>query len=188
MHIRASVLGCLLVAACGGDGGSAFQGIYDVDTWTINDGTCDAEGPSVLETETQTMFYLKNESFLGIEFLNLKFCDDQNDCETLAGDPETIHLGRYGFDQGGDGGGWTSEWYSGFENDMTGLCEGSYFVVKLTGEAGASVRVEARETPAGGFPPGEDGFCDDEPGKAAAEGQPCTGFEVITASFVSDLP
>jgi len=175
----------LALGACGG-GGSELQGIYQADTWTKNDTACDAEGPSILATQTETTFYIKQEDFLGSKFLNLNFCADQAACATLAADGDTIHLGMWGFDSGSDGDGWTSEFYSGFP-DASNVCQGAYVTTTLTGTGGQSVRVEVREVTAGGFPPDADGFCADADGKAAAQGQPCTSLEVMSASFLADI-
>jgi hypothetical protein len=185
MTKRAAWAVALAVGACGGDDdGSEHEGIYEVDTWTLNDTACGAEGPSVLATQSQTTFYLKLENFLGAKFLNMNFCDDTAECEMLAADEGTIHLGMYGF-EGSDGGGWASEWFSGFP-DMNEVCQGEYVEAALAG-TDQGIRVDVRSTAAGGFAPDADGFCDDEAGKQAAEGQPCTQLEVIAASRVGAL-
>jgi hypothetical protein len=190
---RARLMGCavllmaLATGACGGGSMSEFEGIYQANSWTRNDTACDTEGASILETAFETDFYIKEENFLGAKFLNVKFCADQADCEMLASDSETIHLGMWGFDRGSDGNGWTSEFYSGFP-DTNNLCQGEFVTTKMTGMSGQSVRIEVREVTAGGFAPDSDGFCDDDAGKAAAEGQPCTSLEVMTANFTAELP
>ncbi len=174
-------------AACGGDDGSAYEGIYEADAWTSNDTSCDAAGDDVLADQLSTTFYVKRENFLGVKFLNLNFCDDVADCEALAGDASTIYLGMYGFDEGSDGAGWRSEYFSGFP-DADNVCEGVYRVATTTQPTEDTLRVEIRDTAAGGFAPDADGFCDDEPGKQAAEGQPCTALEVFVATLVAELP
>jgi len=121
-----------------------------------------------------------------VKFLNLNFCDDVADCEALASDADTIHLGMYGFDLGSDGNGWRSEYYAGFTN-ADDVCEGAYRVATMTQPDDTHLRVEIRDTEAGGFAPDSDGFCDDDAGKAAAQGQPCTALEVFAATLVGDL-
>jgi hypothetical protein len=182
MKLTTVVLGALVLGACGG--GSAFEGVYEVTAWTDNDTGCDAEGASILELESQTTFYIKLENFFG-EFLNVKFCDDTADCQELAGDADTINIGRWFFEDGGDDG-WTEGYYSGsaFGGDT---CEGDYVETALSPSGEDGVRVEVRRTEAGGFAPDSDGFCDDDDGRQAAEGQPCTGYEVMTAGRVGDL-
>jgi hypothetical protein len=105
----------------------------------------------------------------------------------LAAESDTIHLGMWGFDQGSDGDGWTSKFYSGFP-DTANVCQGDFVTTTMTGIAGQSVRVEVRRVTAGGFPPESDGFCDDAAGEAAAQGQPCTSLEVMGGTFVAGLP
>ncbi len=184
---RILALALVTVAACGGDDGSVYQGIYDVDTWTSNDTSCDAEGDDVLADQLRTIFYLKNENFLGYKFLNLKFCMDVADCEAMAGDASTIYAGEYGFDEGSDADGWRYEYFSGFPN-ADDVCEGVYRVATMTGPTDDTVRIEIRDTEASGFAPDADDWCDDELGKQAAQGQPCTALEVFVATFLSELP
>lgn len=171
-----------LVACGGGGSSSALEGVYTVSTWTENPTACDAEGPSTLATQGQTTFYLKVESFFGESFLNLNFCDDLADCRMLANDEETIHLGSYFF-VGSDGAGWTSELFNGFTN-AENVCEGTYATVTLGSPDAGMLRVERRAQPSAGFPPDADGFCDDEAGAQAAEGQPCEQLEVFTATSI----
>jgi hypothetical protein len=173
-----------LTAACGDDG-SSFEAIYQVDAWTENAASCDDGGESVLESKSQTMFYVKLENFIGTEFLNVKFCDDQADCEMLAGDDETIFIGEFGFETGNDNG-WTAGYFSGFP-DNDDVCQGNWVETTLAPNGEAGVIIEERRTPAGGFAPDSDGFCDDEPGKQAAQGQPCAELERLTATEISGL-
>jgi hypothetical protein len=186
--VRAGVLGCAIACgACGGDSSSALQGIYQASTWTSNELGCDAEGPSVLETQAETIFYVKEENFLGIEFLNVSFCSDLADCETMAADDDTIYVGRWGFEDGSDAGGWTTSWFEGFpdENDV---CQGLFARAGMTGVEGESVRVEVRRSQTAPFPANEDGWCEDEDAEPAAEGMPCAELEVMTATWLAELP
>ena len=108
-HLAKAVLTVALFATGCGGSSSAFEGIYTVSTWTENDAGCDAEGPSVLANQNQTDFYIKLEKFFGESFLNVKFCDDVADCQTLSGDDDTINIGMFGFESGDD-----SSWSGGF--------------------------------------------------------------------------
>src|SRR5687768_124521 len=123
------VRGCLLMfaiaaGACGDDAMTELEGIYEASTWTSNVDACD-EGPSVIETEPQTIFYVKEENFLGIEFLNVSFCSDRAECEMNAADDDTIHLGMWSFEEGSDDDGWTSSWFEGFP-DQNDVCQGMF--------------------------------------------------------------
>lgn len=183
MKLTTVVLGALVLGACGG--GSAFEGVYEASAWTENTAGCDAEGPSKLANESQTMFYIKLENFFG-EFLNIKFCADLATCQEEAGDADTIHLGSYTFEDGGDDG-WSVGWYSGFGDFDTGICDGDWVEAELTSSGEDGVRLEVRRTAAGGFMEDSDGFCDDDAGREAAEGQPCTELEVLTAGRIGDI-
>ncbi len=177
-------LGALMSGACGSD--SAYEGIYTVTTWTENDASCDAEGASVLADKNQTIFYIKRENFFGTKFLNVKFCADVSECEALAGDDGTINIGSFSFESGDDSG-WSGGFYAGSAG-QDGVCTGSWDMASLTGDPAVSIRIETTSTPAGGFPPESDGFCDDKRGEDAAQGQPCAALEVVTATRVGDLP
>ena len=173
-----------VAAGCGGSG-SAYEGVYSVTTWTENDASCAAEGASVLENKTETFFYIKLENFLGTKFLNVKFCDDVGDCQTIAGDDGTINIGTFSFESGNDDG-WSAGYYSGFAG-QDNVCDGNWVDTTLSGDAATSIRLAVRRTPAGGFQPDNDGFCEDKDGEQAAEGQPCGELEVVTATRVGDL-
>ena len=194
MTLRAPSLGVLAIvfvvsslgAACGGGSSSStLEGVYTADTWTENPTACNAEGPSVLADQSRLTFYVKLESFLGETFINVNFCDDLADCQALANDEDTLHLGSYFF-TGSDGAGWTTALYSGFAPEG-GNCEGEYVTGTLTAPEPGTLRLERREQEAGGFPPEDDGFCDDDKGAQAAEGQPCSTLEVFTATTIGSF-
>lgn len=181
--MRISLLACVVLAACGGGGGgSSKQGIYTVDTWTRNGTACDVEGPSV-KTTHDPLFYLKNESFLGVDFLNVNGCNDAAECKTLANDKDTIHLGQFNFDEGSDSAGWKT--HSAFGFVVQGQCQGTVNDATLT-FTGTSLRIEARSIESRPFAPstGMD-ECPDAKVEENAQGQPCTELEVVTATFMS---
>jgi hypothetical protein len=177
----------LLAAGCGGDSGTAMEGIYTVSTWTRNATACDVEGMSTASSH-DPLFYIKSESFLGAKFVNVKDCLDVADCKALANDGDTIHIGMFNFDDGGDSEGWTNRSAFGFESfSMPGMCTGSVKVSKLVRE-GTGVRIEERNTDAVPFPVSSgDDECPEDKVEAAAMGQPCTELEVVTAAFNSDF-
>jgi hypothetical protein len=180
-------LGGLVLAAlagCGGDSGSALEGIYVIVDWTENTAAC-SDGPSIFP-QAETAMYIKNENFLGTKFLNGMLCADVAECEELAGDDETIHLGGYYFEEGNDEDGWTGGSFFGTTDDQ-GNCMGDFFEYVLQG-TNQGVVIETRTIPVDGFPEDEDGFCDYQDAKDAAEGRACTALEVVTADFESELP
>lgn len=176
----------LILAGCGGGsgGGTAFEGIYRVDTWTENPMACDAEGPSVAAIH-DPFFYVKNESFLGQGFVNVKDCGDIATCSDEANDPDTIHIGSFGFDAGSDSAGWSA--HSAVAFAFQGQCEGGVtdttLMITKTG-----FRIERRHVEAVPFPPdtGAEDECPDAKVEQAAAGQPCDELEVVTASFEQD--
>lgn len=183
-RMRISWLGLLLIGCGGGSsGGTSFEGIYRVDTWTQNLMACDAEGPSVASTR-EPLFYVKNENFLGQRFVNVNGCDDVTICSTDANDEDTIHIGSFAFEEGSDSGGWSTR--SAFAFDVQGQCQGGVTETKMT-ISKTSFRIEQKHFEAVPFPPvaGED-ECPDDKVEAAIAGQPCDELEIVTATFMQD--
>jgi hypothetical protein len=180
--MRITLLGLFLLIGCGGGsgGGTSFEGIFKVDTWTQNRMTCDAEGPSVA-TMHEPLFYVKNENFLGQTFVNVNSCVDVATCKSEANDKDTIHIGSFGFEEGSDGSGWTT--HSAFAFEVQGSCDGSVTDTKMS-ITKTTIRIEQRRVDALPFPPstGED-ECPEDKVEMAAQGQPCKELEVVTATF-----
>ena len=184
--MRITLLGLTLLIGCGGGdgGGTSFQGIFKVDTWTQNRMSCDVEGASVATTH-EPLFYVKNESFLGQSFVNVNGCVDLATCKTEANDKDTIHIGSFAFEEGSDKSGWSTR--SAFAFDVQGMCEGGVTDTKMT-ITKTTIRIEQRHVEAIPFPPstGED-ECPDAKVEMAAMGQPCDELEVVTASFMQSF-
>lgn len=182
----AAMIGVLAaLAGCGGEDGSALQGIYVITAWTRNDAAC-TEGASILP-QADTAMYLKNEAFFGTRYLHARYCLDVAECEVDAAEDDTLFLDGHFLDRGNDGDGWTGGSFSGTSDDQ-GNCMGDFDEDLLTGEAGGEIRLEIRTIPVDGFQEDADGFCPYEDARAAAEGGTCSGLEVVTATFEADLP
>jgi hypothetical protein len=175
------------MAACGGGSGgydTELLGIYTMTTWTENDAGCDAEGPSILETETNKAIFVEIGSFLGVSYMQAVKCVDTADCAMQA-DGETIFLDAFAFENdGSDSGGWTGTTVAAGGIDM---CSGSVSDYVMTGPTPDTLRIESRTRDARPFPKDSEGFCNTDDAKVAAEGQPCVRFEVITATFAQEL-
>jgi hypothetical protein len=183
--MRISLLALLLCAACGDSGlSTGHEGIYMVGTWTRNATACDAEGASTAQSH-EPLFYVKNESFLGVHFVNVNSCADSGACKTEANDDGTLHIGQFGFDQGSDSKGFSSHSAFAFKLSSSGMCEGG--VTDSTLEfTGTTFRIEEKHFEAVPFAPSSgDDECPDAKVEQAAAGQPCTEFEVVTASFTT---
>src|SRR5262245_15023143 len=62
----------------------AFEGVYELTAFTRNNGSCSAEGPSVLDQQMERMFFCKQEAFLGRQALTLLSCTDPVNCHDKA--------------------------------------------------------------------------------------------------------
>ena len=177
--MRASLLALTILAACGGnDGLTSHEGVYAIATWTSNPSSCDAEGPSIADIQ-DPFFFIKSESFLGEEFINVNVCPTAEQCAADARDDSTLHIGQWGFQSGSDGAGWTDD--SAFAIEVQGTCNATRVQTTMT-FTGTSVRIEER-TSSGTFAPDATGDCPDDQAAAATASAPCETFEVVTADF-----
>jgi hypothetical protein len=76
-----TLLFCTVMAACGGDGDSEFEGTYQVSSHTLNDAACDAEGPEV--TDGYAYFKLEMGEILGFPILELFSCTSDTECSDV---------------------------------------------------------------------------------------------------------
>ncbi|MEO8703209.1 MAG: hypothetical protein ABI867_24395 [Kofleriaceae bacterium] len=182
-------LACALAVsllACGGDGDTItdLEGVYTVATHTQNLTSCDAEGASVTANSPPNLF-VKSENFLGQKFVNVNECESVGECQTLAADDSTLHIGQFGFETGSDSAGWTNT--SAFASNFAGEdCEATRTAASLTDEGGA-IRIEARVSHATFAPGSGSDACPDEAALAATADAPCEQLEVLTATFTADF-
>ena len=183
------IFACVITLTVACTGGSSVEtelvGVYTMSSWTQNDTACDAEGPSILETETDKAIFVEVGSLLGQEFLQVVTCVDVPDCQSKAAE-DTIFLGEFAFDGGNDTSGWTGATFGG--SIAEGQCSGLVTDFLMTGPTPDTLRVESRSRNTRPFPQDSDGFCDLAAAKTAAEGQPCMQFEVISATFAAVTP
>jgi len=181
----APVLVACTAAACGDDGGSAteLEGIYQLASWTHNPDSCDGEGPDAPEATFYSHFFVKLESFLGEEFITTVFCSDLDECRATAAEDDTIHIGNYAFDGGSDGEGWTGRSLI-LQIDET--CSGSVFEATLTGDPGASVRIDQETKTVSDVPLASDG-CDEEAAYDQAAPLPCEELTVVMGTFAEGI-
>ena len=188
--IRAAVaLFTLTAAACGGDddGGSstALEGIYQLASWTHNPDSCDGEGPAALEESSYSHFFVKHESFFGDEFVTTVFCSEVDDCRAEAADDDTIHIGNFAFDGGDDQAGWTGQSFVLSIGDAS--CSGPVFEALMTGEPGASVRIDEETKTVSGVPLDDMGECQDQVAYDQAADLPCEELTVVMGSFLEEI-
>lgn len=174
----------LALAGCSGDGSiTEHEGFYTVTTWTVNPQGCDVDGPSVAATR-DGFAYVRGESFLGSEFVNVMTCETAAECEDKARDPDTIHLGGFTFEDGSDGAGWTHHSSFGFMRDVA--CEAMAFDTTLRSPSAGQLRIEHRTSaPATYAPTG--GECTEDGAETASANQPCAELEAVTLTKTGDL-
>lgn len=175
---------CVATAAgCGDDKLSELDGMYELDSWTDNPDSCDAEGPAALEEGNTSHFFVRNDEFFGQEFLAAVTCSDLQECRDMAAETDTLFLGGFLFDEGSDSSGWTGK--SGFLGGEN--CDGEVQVATLTGEPGTAVTIERRSYVVTDVALDSEGECDFDDAYAQAESQPCATLEVVRGTYLEDL-
>jgi hypothetical protein len=187
-NVLAIALPVLVVTACGGgdDGGSTeLEGIYQLASWTHNPDSCDGEGPDAAEASFYTHFFVKFESFFGEDFVTTVFCDNIDDCRATAAEEDTIHIGNFAFDEGNDDEGWTGK---SLFLTVEDTCMGPVYFATLTGDPGASVRIDEETRTVSDIPLDDSGDgCDEEAAYAQAEPLACEELTVVMGSFVEGI-
>lgn len=188
----------LLVCGCGSDdddesGGlsesavAAFVGTYRVTAYTSNANGCDAEGPSMLETLSDTQLVLADQVFLGQRSLQLASCKDDTDCAAkwTAIRTSKPYASEYIFTLSSQTsenvlGGFSA---SGGPSEQEGLCRREYSVHSLSMAEDGALRFESRLKRLADQPE-RDGVCWVEPArfKRDAEGRPCSTLTVLEAT------
>jgi len=180
-------VGALLLSACAGGGGgggggmAAFEGTYNVTSYTENTTGCEVVGPSVASEHPAGLTAVVVNFF--VDVLTLHPCEDATDCAAVMADVNANDTIPF-FD------GFIFETVTG--NTATGRvssasgfgdeCNGRVVNFTLTLNADGSIRLESRTQESDPFPPAADGSCDTEDAEAAAAGTPCTELTVIEAS------
>jgi hypothetical protein len=184
MRTTTIALLALALAGCGGKS-SDLEGIYTVDTWLQNQTACDEATATDVAATRAPMFYVKVDSFFGQDFLNVVECTDLADCQAMAGDDDTLHLGRFLLDQGNDDDGWTGTVTYSSGPDLSNVCSGGVSTATLTADGtGVQIREESIDVPS--FAPRND-ECEPDDAEAAAAGLPCTELEAIRGTFTAEL-
>ncbi|MBA3462340.1 MAG: hypothetical protein H0T46_20430 [Deltaproteobacteria bacterium] len=166
--------------------GTTFDGIYNVDTWTLNLASCDAEGRSIKDPQTP-VFFVKYETFgkpnspIGeYSALNVRKCSDLASCQRQYADDDTFHLGWASFQLGPDG--WTDVWaHTGLHN---GKCVGSVYGYRFMRQGSDGARIETRGGNDVTYAPDSQGRCTDDALLVADAALPCSKLEVMVGSLL----
>jgi hypothetical protein len=108
-------------------------------------------------------------------------------CEERAAEDDTIFLDGYIFDSGSDSSGWKGSIIVAFGSGTEGMCEGYVTDHVMTSPSDGVIVIESRTRESQPFARDGEDFCDTDDAQAAADGQPCTALQVVTASFTAPL-
>jgi hypothetical protein len=164
---------------------SPFHGLYQIDSDTLNSGTCDTEGAAVAGSKPLLVIF----SLLTLQYGNLALADSCTDpvaCRARAANPvpsigTAADFGATFSRITSDGQGLTGTSLS--LDIATGLDAQVYDNVLV--RSGGSIRIESRthELPC----QTSGGKCDQTATIAAAASAPCTEFRVVVATFQKPL-
>lgn len=163
-----------------------FEGTYAVETWTLNEKGCDAEGPSIADQLQESYLVLARGEAMGQPYLEAVSCSDAADCATKAGaiarKGSFVAWYTFSFTAATS----STELYgehvsTGFASSDTPDCREGELADRLleTGEDG-SIRIEER-TRVADYPKDSRGYCTTKGTKAAAQGKTCSHLLVTTA-------
>jgi hypothetical protein len=177
--MRAPIL-CLLLAACGGDGElTELEGVYAVESWTVNPTACDVPGAD--NAFGEDFLFVKNDNFLQ-DFVNVVPCGSLDSCLEDARDDETVHLGGFDFIEGSDAAGWTSTSVFAF-GDGNGDCQATRRITTMVAAGDAGIEIERRSSHATYAQTGDE--CPDEEAEEQTLDLPCDELELIAATFAA---
>jgi hypothetical protein len=192
--VALAIAACSAGLACGSDpesdGGSDLfaggrQGIYSIESSTLNESGCDSEGPSRLETMQPKFVFLANDD-LGLDLVWLGFCLDAADCRkdrsNIRNPAETQDA--VGFVK--TGGGYADESVYG-GSASGGTCTGANSTTRILKMSDTGFVYERRNTPITGLVPAADGACTESAAQAAVASASCKTYAVYRGSFAQPL-
>lgn len=165
-NILLSTIVAAVISACGGGDGSDLEGTYEVTKHTLNDGSCDAEGPEV--TGGETHFKLEMGELFGFPILQYFPCTSATECEDIA---DFLFTKMHGD--------WVMQVTSSYElNDECNLEESTG---SLSGtDLGVAIEIKSSQavvTPSGGEE------CDPDLVDTYQDQMMCTEYEVVEGTL-----
>jgi hypothetical protein len=173
-----------------------WEGIYQLVSDTNNPMSCSAEGPSVLASQSETLFFLRSRSGPGGADLWLLSCTGVADCQAkrsqfdqsqanmTLGPAASIVLG---FACRGPNGSLADTAVSTGVWQSDGTCQSpSVAQETLAHDTNGNARVEVR-TRLGDTYKQVNGFCDTNAAYAASANKPCTEYEVFAGKFLQAM-
>jgi hypothetical protein len=169
----------------GPTGLAAYRGIYSLVEATLNQTSCEAEGPSVLSSQANRLFFAEQDVTVPRDSLVLAACRDPADCRSRA---EPVRTGRtytaawvYAVSAPGPGGAGVTINRATPEG---GACRRETIErASLTGPPRGAVRIEVRITAVPDHPVDADGKCTGAATESAAAGRACSQLLVFRGQF-----
>jgi hypothetical protein len=173
-----------------------WEGIYQLVSDTKNPTSCGAEGPSVLASQSETLFFLRSESGLaGVELWLLSCTDvancqakraqfDQSQASMTFGPPASL---LYFFQCRGPNGSLEDTIVSTGFSQPDGTCQ-SPSVAKetLAHDASGNARIDVR-TQFGDTYKQVNGYCNTTAAYSASANKPCTEYDVLVGKYLQPL-
>ncbi|MFH2008156.1 MAG: hypothetical protein ABI333_16355 [bacterium] len=161
-----------------------FLGVYRITSRTRNQGSCAAEGKSLLDKDSEGFIAMNLANGFTGKMVSLTSCKDVANCKRRAAKPAAADF-IYSF---GDHQGKTltgMEAFTGFSRGKK-TCTGGRLSKLTLVQKGDGVVFELRGVTVS-YPADERGYCSTKLVKEQAKGKPCDDYIVLRARRVSDL-
>ncbi len=173
------------------DFGKDVEGLYGIEEWTQNTAGCDAEGASVLASQTDTKLGIRVDEFF-VPFLVVATCTDADDCASSTSGSVFSALGGAATLERESGSGYDTEGTVSWSTGPDG-CTGTLGLARLDKQSGGHVRFETRRYDFENVSPdttADDGSpdCSADNLRKVAKANGCVQLDVITAVKEGPIP
>jgi hypothetical protein len=162
-----------------------LTGVYQISSWTLNEGSCKEEGKDQLPSEDAKFFvaYLA-EGFGGDKFLMVTSCTNMEECKKEAKSPTGGRFMNTFSGTSGENLTGISQ-MTGFQKDK--ICNKGSISELLFQKDGDGIKMETRTTIVPDYPFDEKEYCSTKKVKELAKGIDCNEYTVIRGKKIADL-
>jgi len=172
-----------------------LEGIYSLDSFHKNQIGCDSIGDSVLESESDKFFLLKNRNVFGLSIVTLVSCESIDECRSsntlIDNDGYPSNSYNYTFSSGSDDVGLigqASNAYPILQPEAGGPeCTGKLENKLLTEVSDGSLKMTNKITLADAFNKASNGFCSPDDVPQAAEDNICGEMHTLKGTFLENI-
>ena len=162
----------------------APEGMFTIQSYSINDSGCDTEGVDSLEALGHQFMFFLSGTFFGQDYVSAYSCEDEEACSEMQQaieNQEMFMLGLgYTFTNEGDSGGLTGISQSTGMTTSEGLCEApKRSDISLNYMEDGSILIEELIVIGDTYPVDDDGYCNTDDAAVACENKECSQRENV---------